>query len=163
MSRIRIAGRGPRLIAAAVLAAFAAGVLPAAAPASDASLSQALGHYKKALTVDIAYLASFTAPSDKPSASAALKKLSRGQSDLRKVSAVLSSGSASTAAGRKAKTQIAQALKLSLQAIRQAKASARAAQAGESALAGSRAAAEGKVIGKAIALFTKGGKTLHLL
>lgn len=136
----------------------------AAAPlahASDASIRRAMKPYKTKLTVDIGYLANFSAPSRK-AAPGALRTLSRVRTDLTGASHALTHQKASSASGRRGRTDVLSALRLALTATSDARTSATAARAGHSASARAAAKREQRQIGKAISKFQTGGRLLRL-
>jgi hypothetical protein len=129
--------------------------------ASDSSLKAALKPYKSKLTVDIAYLADFKAPT-KSKAAAATKKLGQIQSTLNGAKKAAEGQQGSTSKGKAARTDVINGVTDALTATSQAKASAAAAKSGKSSTAKSDAKAAFKTIGKAIPLLEAGGKDLGL-
>lgn len=131
------------------------------AQASDASLTKAMKAYKTRLTTDIAYLANFSAPA-KARAGATLTKLGKINRDLLGARHAAQINQASTASGRKGRTEVLSALGYALTSTKDATASARAARAGHRAAARADARAALREINKAIPLFEDGGRRLHL-
>ncbi len=143
----------------AVLVALGAGT--PVALASDVSLTKALKRYETRLTSDIAYLSSFAAPS-KTAAPAALRALSKIRRDLTGAIRAANGQQASTSTGREARTLVLSGLHYATGAAGHAKASATAARSGAVFTAKHAARAEQTEIHKAIPLFERGGKLLHL-
>ena len=138
--------------------------LLAAAPfaqASDRSLEQAIGKYKPKLTSDIAYLASFSAPS-RSHASGVEKRISGILHDLSAASSAARSQQASSKSVQHGKSLVLSALHDASLAADDARASAKAAQSGNRSGAKKDARAEQTEINRAIPLFESGGRLLHL-
>lgn len=131
------------------------------AHASDSSLKHALKAYEANLTKDIAYLASFKAPS-KSGASAALHKISKVESDLNGAKQAANGQQASSSSGKTGRSKVLSALHYALVAASDAKASATAARSHEASTAKKDAKATVSETNKAIPLFESGGKLLHL-
>lgn len=145
----------PLLICAALLAAAPL------ARASDASIRRVMNPYKTKLTVDIAYLANFSAPSWK-AAPGTLHKLAGIRTELTRASRALEHQKASTRNGRRGRTDVLNALHTALTATTDARNSATAARHRHSATARKDTKAEQRQIGKAIPEFETGGRLLHL-
>lgn len=137
------------------------GLLVPAAQADDAGLQKALKAYEHRLTSDIGYLAGFTVPS-KRSVSSTLHRLSKIGKDLAGATHAASSHHASSTAGAKGRTEVLQALHDATAATRDAEASAKAVRGGKAAKAKHEAKLELSATNKAIKLFESGGKKLHL-
>lgn len=131
------------------------------AHANDAGIRRVMKPYKTRLTVDIAYLSNFSAPSRK-AAPAALRKLSSIGIDLHGASRALARQTASSANGRRGRADVLSALRDALAAASDAHSSAAAARAGHVATARRDAKAEQRHIGQAIPKFEAGGRLLHL-
>jgi hypothetical protein len=132
-----------------------------AALASDKSLETALKPYKTKLTTDIAYLATFKAPT-KSKAAAATKQLGKIGSTLRGAQKVTEDNQASSTKVKTGRTDVLGGLSDALSATSSAKLSASAAKSGKTANAKGDAKAELKSIDKAIPLLETGGKDLGL-
>lgn len=148
---------------AAALALVCAGALVNAplAQASNATLEHALKSYDKRLTADIGYLSSFAAPS-RARAGAALRRLTTVRTDLAGATRAATTHQASTASGRRGRTDILVALRDATAATSDARNSATAARAGRRTTARSDARAEQRQINAAIPRFEAGGRLLHL-
>lgn len=133
----------------------------APAQASDKTLEKALKPYKSKLTVDVAYLANYAAPS-KSKASSALKELSKVKGDLNGALKAATDNQASSSKGKTGRTEVIAGLKDALKANAEAQASANAAKSGKSSTAKSDAKTEKSEIDKAIAPLEAGGKALGL-
>jgi hypothetical protein len=131
------------------------------AHASDASLEHALKAYKTRLTADIAYLASFSAPS-KSAAATALSRLPKLRGDLTGATQAATRQQGSTNSGRKGRTMVLSGLHDAIVATGDAGASAAAARSGNRATAKRDASREQAEINRAIPLFESGGMLLHL-
>jgi hypothetical protein len=137
------------------------GALAPMAMASDSSLEKALKPYKSKLTVDVAYVANFKAPS-KSGAAAALTKLSKIKGDLNGAKNAATANQGSTASGKTARTQVISGLSDSLTALADDQKSASEAKSGKASTAKSDAKAGFKEINKAIPLLESGGQKLKL-
>ncbi|HWE32832.1 MAG TPA: hypothetical protein VG410_05055 [Solirubrobacteraceae bacterium] len=148
-----------RLLTAALLGIV---VLVPVAHASDTSLEKALKAYKHKLTTDIAYLSSFAAPSKSATASVS-KKLSTIRADLKGAQSAAQNNQASSASGRKGRSEVLTGLGYALVAEGDAKAAASAAASGKKATAKSDAKkARAEIANKAIAPLESGGMALGL-
>ena len=145
----------PLLVAVALVA-----VTPVA-QASDQTLRRALQAYKTRLTADIAYLASFSAPT-KSKASVALRRLSKVRSDLTGATRAANGQQASSGSGRRGRKLVLSGLQHALTAAGDARASATAARSGNRAAAKRDARHERGEINQAVPLFESGGRLLHL-
>jgi hypothetical protein len=132
-----------------------------AALASDKSLENALKPYKAKLTTDIAYLATFKAPT-KSKASAASKELTKIESTLKGAKSAAESHQASSSKGKTGRTDVIAGVTDALTATTDGESSASAAKSGKSSKAKSDAKAELKAIDKALPLLETGGKDLGL-
>ena len=137
------------------------GALAPLAMASDSSLENALKLYKSKLTVNIAYLANFKAPS-KSGAATALRKLSKIKGDLNGAKNAATANQGSTASGKAARTQVISGLGDALTSLGDDQKSATAAKSGKASTAKSDAKAGFKEINKAIPLLESGGMKLKL-
>src|ERR1700734_3250323 len=123
----------------------------ATAQASDKSLEKALKPYESKLTTDVAYLATFPAPS-KGSAGSAQKKLSKIHGDLSGVEKVANENQGSSANGKAGRTDVIAGVKDALTATADAEAAAKAAKSGKSSTAKSDATNAKNEMKKAIPL-----------
>jgi hypothetical protein len=129
--------------------------------ASDKSLEKALKPYKTKLTTDVAYLATFSAPS-KSHARATLSKLSKVKTDLTGAKNAASGQQASSSKGKTGRTDVIAGVTDALAAEKLAAQSASAAKSGKKSTAKSDAKAAVKELNKAIPVLEAGGKALGL-
>jgi hypothetical protein len=132
-----------------------------AATASDSSLVAALKPYKTKLTNDIAYLATFAAPS-KSAASGVSTKLSKIEKDLKAVQRAAKNNQASSSKGTTGRSEVLAGVGDALTATTDANASAAAARAGKKATAKRDAKSARAEIAKAVPVLEAGGHALGL-
>ena len=136
-------------------------VIAPAATASDSSLTNALKPYKAKLTSDIAYLATFQAPS-KGAAGGVGKKLAKIEKDLKAVRGAAQANQASSSKGATGRSEVLAGVGDALTATGDAKASVAAARAGKKATAKKDAKAARAEIAKAVPVLEAGGHALGL-
>jgi len=145
----------PLLVLLGLLAAAPVGL------ASNKSLEAALKPYKTKLTVDVAYLGNFKAPS-KSKAAAALKKLSAIKTVLTGAKRAAEGQQASTSKGASGRTDVIAGVTDMLTATSEATNSAKAAKSGKASTAKADAKAEYKEVNKGIPPLEAGGMDLGL-
>jgi hypothetical protein len=148
-------------VAVPMLVLFSLLALASTGLASDASLKSALKPYKKKLTSDVAYVATFKAPA-KSKAGAAEKKLKRIKTDVTGAKNAATGQQASTSKGTTARADVLKGLGYVLIAIKDANSSAAAAKSGKASTAKKDAKAAVKETNKAIPPLEAGGTDLGL-
>jgi hypothetical protein len=145
----------PMIVLLGLLAVAPAGL------ASDKSLAKALKPYKTKLTTDVAYVATFKAPS-KSKAGAAETKLKKIKTDVTGAKNAATGQQASTSKGKTARADVLEGLGYVLNAIKDAHSSAAAAKKGKASTAKSDAKAAVTETNKAIPPLEAGGQDLGL-
>jgi hypothetical protein len=145
----------------ALTALIGALAVVSAASASDSSLEHALKPYKNKLTSDIAYLATFPAPS-KSSASTVSKKLSTIEKDLKGAQSAAKNNQASSPKVATGRSEVLTGVSDALKATADATASAAAARAGKKSTAKNDAKSARAEISKAVPVLEAGGMALGL-
>jgi hypothetical protein len=136
-------------------------VIAPVASASDSTLEHALKPYKTKLTTDIAYLATFSAPS-KSAARGVSKQLLKVEKDLKAAQSAAKNNQASSAKVATGRTQVLTGLSDALIAVADANASVKAARAGKTTTAKNDAKSARSEITKAVPVLEAGGKALGL-
>ena len=137
-------------------------VFPTMAQASDASLVHALAPYKNALTGDLIFMAELVDPPTKSTASSTATRLSHIQADMAGAGRAARGQKPSTAAGRKAQSEVLTGLADAYGGAGDALAAVAAVRAGRTSAANADIAHERTEVGKSLPYFQESSQLLGL-